>query len=299
MHPVMRNPTLRGLLLLIFLAGHGLAQISLTSPTTGWTPVSFIGSARSDYLNDEQTGINESDLVGSAVGVNPVQTAFYYDYDGTSNQIGFRVRLDGDSNPAGYTGAIWVGLMLGGMNGGNPTVDLFAGMINKGSVSRVGFYHPGTGANVSPSTTTIDNTNPIYSEAISAANYLFAPVTLGLAGNDPVSGGTNDVGGDGNTDHFATWVLPFGQLQAAAFARGFTNFTSGSTIGFVVGTSEQGNAMNQDLNGTSGNTTSTSTFASLGAVSPPITASGVIIPEPGTLAYVPLAFAALLLRRRI
>lgn len=279
-------------------AGHGLAQISLNSSTSGWTVVSYIGSARTDYLNDEQTGINESDLVGSAVGVNPVQSAFYYDYDSTSNQIAFRVRLDGDSNPPGYTGAIWVGLMLGGTSGGNPTVDLFAGVINKGSVSRVGFYNPGTGANVSPSTTTIDNTNPVYSEAISSANYLFAPVTLGPAGNDPVTGGTNDVGGDGNTDYFATWVLPFDQLQATAFARGFTNFTANSTISFVVGTSEQGNAMNQDLNGTSGNTSSASTFAALGAVSSPLTASGGIIPEPGTLAYIPMAFAVFFLRRR-
>lgn len=256
--------------------------IPLNSPTTDWYAITYPGAARTDYINDEQTGINESDLVGSAPGVTPVQTAFYFDFDGI--QIGYRVRLDGDSNPPGYTGAIWVGMMLDG----NDSVDLFAGVIRKGPTNQIGFYKPGTGANVSPSTTTIVDDSPLYSETISASNYLWTPVTVGPSGNDPVTGGTADISGDGNTDYFATWVLSFSALQTAAASQGFT-VTSSTPIRFVVGTSEQGNSMNQDLNGTSGNTTSTSTFASLGAVSPTVTAGGGVVPEPATLGMVAIA----------
>lgn len=259
--------------------------IPLNSPTTDWYAVPYVGSARTDYLNDEQTGINESDLVGSAVGVAPVQTAFYFDFDGVL--IGFRVRVDGDSNPPGFTGAIWVGLMLDG----NDSVDLFAGVISKGPTKQIGFYDPGTGANISPSTTSIVDGSPFYSETISASNYLFTPVTVGPSGNDPVSGGTADISGDGNTDYFATWVLPFSQLQIAAAATGFAGITSSTPLRFVVGTSEQANSINQDLNGTSGNTTSTSTFTTLGAVSPTVTTGGGVIPEPASLSYSFLAFA--------
>jgi hypothetical protein len=181
--------------------------IPLNSPTTDWTAVSYVGSARTDYINDEQTGINESDLVGSAVGVTPVQTAFYFDYDGLL--IGFRVRVDGDSNPPGFTGAIWVGLMLDA----GDSVDLFAGIIDKGPTEEIGFYSPGPGANVSPSTTTIEDDDAIFSQPMSSSNYLYTPVTVGVTGNDPVTGGTADVGADGNTDYFATWVLPFNELR--------------------------------------------------------------------------------------
>lgn len=270
-------------MLLVVSSSVTFGAIPLNSPTTDWTAVTYIGSAQTDYIDDEQTGINESDLVGSAVGVTPVQTAFYFDYDGVL--IGFRVRVDGDSNPPGFTGAIWVGLMLDG----NDSVDLFAGVIDKGPTEEIGFYSPGTGANISPSTTSIEDDVAIFSQPISGSNYLYTAVTVGPSGNDPVTGGTSDVGGDGNTDYFVTWVLPFSELQASAASLGFTGITEDSQMRFVVGTSEQGNAMNQDLNGTSGNTTSTSTFTTLGAVSPTITAGGGVIPEPGTLSYAVVA----------
>lgn len=259
-----------------------------------WNAITYAGAARTDFLNDEQTGINESDLVGSAVGAVPMQTAFYYKYDAASDSIAFRVRMDGDSNSAGYTGAIWVGLMLDG----NDSVDLFAGVLNKGSSSLVGFYNPGTGANISPNTTTIDTKNPIYTEAISASNYLWTAVTVGPTGNDPVAGGTNDVGGDGNTDYFATWIMPFSKLKSAAAGRGFNGITPSSQMRFVVGTSEQGNSLNQDINGTSGNVNSTSTFASLGAVSPTLSAQGGVVPEPASLGYVLAAGLVFAARRR-
>jgi hypothetical protein len=175
----MKNLLSAMIALAYLLTGSAEAAILLNSPTTDWYAIEYLGG-RSDYVNDEQTGINESDLVGSAVGVSPVQTAFYFRYDGPSNQVGFRVRVDGDSNPPGYTGAIWVGFLFDA----NDSIDLFAGYINKGAANRVGFYNPGTGANVSPSTTTIDTGSPIYSEAAGDSNLLWTAVTVGALGND-------------------------------------------------------------------------------------------------------------------
>jgi hypothetical protein len=171
--------------LLTSLTPAAFAAIPLNSPTTDWYAIEY-ATNRSDYINDQQTGDAEGDLVGTVNGDTPLQTAFYFDYDTTL--IGFRVRVDADSNPAGYTGAVWVGLMLDA----GDSIDLFAGVINKGPDNEIGFYNPGTDLNTSPSTTSIEDDTPIYSETISASNYLFTAVTVGPTGNDPVVGGTND-----------------------------------------------------------------------------------------------------------
>lgn len=265
------------------LASRTEAAILLNSPTTEWYAIQYLGASRTDYLNDQQTGHNESDLVGSAVGVSPVQTAFYYRYDGASNQIGFRVRVDGDSQSAGFSGAIWAGFMFDS----NDSVDLFAGVNATGQPASqgIGFFDPGTGANTSPNTTSIDNKNPLYYEVFSPSNFEWAAVTVGPGGNDPVSGGTDDIGGDGDVDYFATWILPFTELQDAALAQGFT-VTPGSAFRFVLGTSNQANSLNQDLNGVDGGVNSSVTWSELGATSPLLTKSVGIVPEPSTYALI-------------
>jgi MYXO-CTERM domain-containing protein len=62
----------------------------------------------------------------------------------------------------------------------------------------------------------------------------------------------------------------------------------------VIGTSTQPNALNQDLGGPDGATTSALTWAALGAVSFPESPS----PEPAGLAPAALALAALVALRR-
>ncbi len=278
----------------MLLVGLADGAILLNSPTTDWYAITYTGSSRTDFLDDQQTGINEADLVGSANGVLPVQTAFYFDYDDTSGQIGFRVRVDGDSPPPGFTGAIWVGFLFDS----GDSIDLFTGYIKKNARNEIGFYRPGTGSNTSPSTTSIDDNNPIYSTAANATNFLWTAVTVGPSGNDPVTGGTNDISGDGNTDYFATWVLSFSTLQSAAMTAGNFTITPSSTFRFVVGTSEQPNAINQDLNGVSGGTTSSLSFSSLGAVSPLVSPIGGVVPEPRAAGLVLMAALLALSTRR-
>jgi hypothetical protein len=274
----------------------GIAQsaISLNSPTSEWYSIQYAN--QSDFVNDSRTGIVEADLVGSSVG-QPSQSAFYFRYDSAADQIGFRVRIQSDSNPVGFTGAVWVGFLFDA----GDSVDLFTGYINKGPTTELGYYDAGTGANTSPSSTTI-NTTALFAQAVTGSNYLWTPVVVGPSGNDTVTGGTNDVGADGNVDYFMTWVLPFSQLQAAAATQGFTGptaITASSQFRFVLGTSENANNINQDINGTSGNTTSTSTFSTLGALSPIVTTSGgVLIPEPSSALLVAIAPLLWVLRRR-
>lgn len=270
------------LALICLLASRAEAAILLDSPTTEWYAIQYLGASRTDFLADQQTGDGEGDLVGSAVGASPVQTALYYRYDAVSNQIGFRVRVNREKN-SGYDGAIWAGFMFDS----NDSVDLFAGVIATGQPASqgIGFFDPGTGANTSPNTTSIDNQNPLYYEVFSPSNFLWTAVTVGPGGNDPVSGGTADIGGDGNVDYFATWILPFTELEAAALAQGFT-VTPDSAFRFVLGTSQNPNSLNQDLNGVDGEVSSSMTWSELGATSPLLTSSGGIVPEPSTYALI-------------
>lgn len=284
---------LRVIFFLLACSSFGNAAIALNSSTAEWYAITYIGAAQTDFVSDSRTGIDEADLVGSVVGASPLQTAFYYRYDSVSDQVGFRLRVASDSNPPGYTGALWVGFMFDA----GDSIDLFTGYINKNSTNTLGFYDPGAGANTSPSTTTVVDNTPLYSEVVTASNFLWTPVTVGPTGNDPVTGGINDIGSYGGVDYFATWVLSFNSLRAAALTQGFT-ITSSSAFRFVVGTSEQPNSMNQDLNGVSGGTTSTSTFATLGAVSPTVTSLGGVIPEPSSSLLAMLGMMALLARRR-
>jgi hypothetical protein len=55
-----------------------------------------------------------------------------------------------------------------------------------------------------------------------------------------------------------------------------------SAINYVMATSTQNNSLNMDLNGVNGGTSSTLTFAQLGATADPFSPAGVAIPEPAT-----------------
>jgi hypothetical protein len=283
----MRDP-LRLLLglaasLAVFAAPAGAAPILPNSPTTGWTPIAY-PTLLPDYSDDQQTGIPEADIVGDLL--NP---AFYTRFDDagtpslTDGNIGFRVRVGADKSPPGFAAFMGVGLDANSDGG----LDLFLAVENSGNPNRIAIYDAGTGANTGPSTTTI-NTSYLFTYTPSATNYDFQPVT---ATSDPTAT-SFDLDGDG-TDYFVTWVIPFSDVISALAGQSITGVTQNSVFRYVVGSSNQVNALNQDLGGPNGGTTSGLTWGQLGGISNPYSGSGTPIPEPDTATLLTLGLVLL------
>lgn len=260
----------------------------MTSSTTSWTAITYVTPNSADPGGDAQTGSIEGDIVGNAA--NP---ALYTDFDNnntpgilTDGQIAFRLRLGGDANPTGFNTVAWVGIDANG----DGAVDLFVGAINGTSV---GIYRAGTGANISPNTTSIDTANPFASTTVSTLNFNFSPV------NSTINPGVTNTnldnqsgGGAEHTDHFVTFGVNFVDLVSAvntlrnekpATWASVTNFNENSTLQFIAATSTQANSLNQDLNGITGNINSTSTWTTLGGFTQSFSASGVAVPEPASI----------------
>jgi hypothetical protein len=285
----MEIPKPRALFLSVAAAGM-LAESATSVPidpagsTVGWTPIAY-PALLPDVYDDQRTGIPEADIVGDSS--NP---AFYYRFDdagtpsGTDGAIGFRVRIGADKNPAGFEHFMGVGLDANG----DGALDLFLATENSGNPDRLGIFDAGTGANTSPSTTSINST-PLFSYALSVSNYSFLPVNATI---DPPAT-SFDLDADGDTDYFLTWVIPFANVVSALAAQGITGVDDTTAVRFVLGSSTQPNALNQDLGGPNGGTTSTETWESLGAFSNPLP-----IPEPDSAGLVLLGLVALASRRR-
>ena len=253
--------------------------IVLSGPTSDWTALPYVTgpTVQSDFLEDTQASSPDFDLVG-----NGTQEAVYTQFDSVGMELGFRTRFGGDKNPPGFGGQLWIGADVN-LDG---ALDIFIGA----NSTEITFNLPGTGANTSPSTTTIDNQTPLSSIAVSGSNYLWTPVTLGPTGNDP-AGASADLDGDANpknksgTDYFLTFVVDF-----TAFATAVNNlpnmsgFDENSSIAYVVGTASQGQTLNADLNGVNSGTNDSTTWVDLGAMTPEISVDGTVVPEPGAAA---------------
>jgi hypothetical protein len=155
----------------------GAAIIAVTSDNTTWTEIAYPVVTTPDPSNDHQTGISEGDIVGNNTGDPAILTNF--DDNGTpgiltDGYIAFRVRLGEDKPQPGFTFFFGVGLDANA----DGVIDLFLAVDNNsgGPPDQIGIFSPGTGANTSPSTTSII-TPSLTSYAETAANYDFSPVT--------------------------------------------------------------------------------------------------------------------------
>ncbi len=272
------------------------AMILVAGDNTDWTEISYPVVTTPDAPNDQQTGIAEGDIVGNDTGDPAVLTNFDDNGtpgDPTDGYIGFRVRIGEDKPPAGFTSFFGVG-MDADTDG---DIDLFLGVDNApgGGTDQLGIFNPGAGANTSPNTTTIITTplvayaenDPIYD------NYDFSPVTT----IDPSETNT-DLDGGGKEDYYLTFVIPFDDVVAQLGILGIT-FDENSTVQYVFGTSTQTNALNQDLAGPTGGTTSSLTWDQLGAISLEYSASGTPVPEPSTALLLGLGLLSLAAARRL
>jgi hypothetical protein len=257
------------------------AVIDPASATDTWRAILYPAVAP-DWSDDQQTGISEADIVGNATRAGAyVQFDDAGTPDPTDGEIAFRVRLGADKNPPGFEHFFGVGLDAD-LDG---DLDLFLGVDNSGNPDQIGIWDPGTGLNVSPSTTSIVNP-PLVSYAETLGNYDFRAVDATIEPGETIF----DLDADGETDHFLSFVVPFTHVVNALVARGFPGFDERTRVSYVIGTSTQPNALNQDLGGPDGGTNSTSTFVLLGALSNPESP----LPEPAGLAPAALALVVAL-----
>lgn len=244
--------------------------VDVTAPTTSWTIVKYGGSNSSDPIVDQQTGSAEGDIVGNQS--HPSVYTMFGDGNTPTNHtdgtIAFQIRLGADMSPAGFKTAAFVGIDANG----DGKLDLFIGVNNSGSKDTVGIWNPGTGANISPNTTSIGAT-PLVSYTPTATNYNWRAVSLTT---DPSVGTATDLDGGGQTDYFLGFTVPFNDLVTQLASLGITGVDDTTILSYVVATSTQGNSLNQDLNGVGKNYDPNATWASLGALADPTTALAAV-----------------------
>jgi hypothetical protein len=263
--------------LLCCVSAASAAPIDIDGPTTIWTAIDYPGLIP-DFNDDQQAGA-EGDIVGNAL-----RAALYIQFDdgGTTGNlidgnIAFRLRLGSEENPAGFSRFAAVGMDADG----DGAIDIFIGVDNSGSADRIEIYNAGPGANTSPDTTTIESASPALTYTQTATNYSWDPIDATIEPGESLFDldGPND---GTHTDYFLSWSVPFNAIVTllGSVAHNIT-IDENTPVQYVAGTSQQDNALNQDLGGPDGGTNSSQTWADLGALSNPITATGV--PEPSSL----------------
>ncbi len=273
-----------------FCAFSAEAQVPLVGPTTEWVSL----GPDYDFFGDQQTGDSASDIVGTAADAGFL-TAF--DDAGTPSltdgSIGFRIRLDdagGNGGNPSFERNLWVGIDAD-LNG---SVDVFLGVDRQGNANELAIYAPGSGQNISPSTTTIAN-SPYTTYAISAANYHYRPVDFTTDG-----GTTNDLttGSTGDPDYYLSFLVPFADVVSFLSDPPLSLSIDQTTpLRYVVATSTQNNKLNQDIGGVDGGVNSTTTWEDLGGFTPTVNPTGEVVPEPSVAILLAAAWALVSLRR--
>ena len=179
----------------LFLSPTVFGQPNPNSPTTQWVPIVYGPANFPDVSGDQQNGTVEVDLVG-----NRNEPSFYMQY--VSGYLGFRLRLGGDANPAGFKSVALVGLDVG-LTG---ALDVFIGVNNQGNRSQISIWSAGPGANTSPGTTSVGN--QLFSYTETSIDYSFAAVNSTI---DP-SAVNFDLNADGRPDRFLSFFVPFADI---------------------------------------------------------------------------------------
>ncbi|MBW2421793.1 MAG: hypothetical protein JRH19_24865 [Deltaproteobacteria bacterium] len=276
---------------LLALPGWALADpIVPSSPTTLWTQVDYPTLPPPDAAGDHGTNRTETDVVGDAA-----DASFYTIFDDagtpltTDGNIGFRVRVSGDSQGAGFNNFLMVGLDFGEDATGD--IDLFLGVNGRGRRDNVAIFRPGATANVSPTTTSL-LTPAAQRYPQDSDNYAFSSM------NGTIDPGvlTTDFGSDG-TDRFISFVVPFDAIVTEMFALNMT-IDENSKVRYVVGTGTRPTLLDQDLSGTTAGWSDPRSWDELGTSSFVYLLRGTRAPEPGTATLVCIGLLLLSARRR-
>ena len=273
-----------GAMLLLAALGPAQAQFAINSPTTSWVPVPYAAGAIGDNNVDSANGSGEVDIVGGKnTTTGPTLPSFYTKYvpgvSATAGTLYFRIRMGGDQSPAGFKGVTLVGIDANR----DGKLDLFLGA-DTTTTDRLCIWR-GTAGNalLSPATTLIDSKKPVKRYTpVAGTTYHWAAVTAasGTAGValDPgaTTTATQDFNSATGTDYFLSFSIPFGDLVAAFSSLGIA-FDANSVGCYVMGSASQATSFNQDLHGVQGSIGSSTTWASLGVLSQPITPAGTIV----------------------
>jgi hypothetical protein len=259
-------------LLVPLLAPSEARALTIAGPTSEWRGIIYPGLTP-DPGDDHQTGQPEADLVGDTTFA-----ALFTQYDAgalpsTSDDVlAFRMRLGSQENPAGYSHVALVG-MDADLDG---SMDMYITLNNSGQDS-ITLYTVGTGSNTSPNTTDTAATSYTYTET--ALNYDWNAVSV--VNCSECTALDLDLDLDSKNDYFLSFAVPFDDVIAVLALDGITGVTPSTQVSYVIGTSVNPNAYNQDLGGVNGDPPTQGTlWSDMDALSIP---SGINpVPEPGT-----------------
>lgn len=265
------------------LGGFARGQVAVSiTDNVGWNTWQKADlSYMSDATPDQQTGQGADDFAS-----DPTYAGFYQKAGtiGGVDSLLFRARMDKfDSDDRwGNGGNFGIGMDVDG----DGALDLILMMTESAGnpsnrVRTLTWGDPGPGANTGPSTTS-------WTFPSQTATTLTVNSTYDVKQADDGSFI------NGNADAFLSFAVSFSNLQSAV--RAFTpyttfNMTYDTRMSYIAFTSTQANALNQDLFGATGGTSSTLTWAELGAITGPANAWGVV-PEPATYAQVAVLILA-------
>lgn len=284
--PARLPASILALVLGMGLAGPALAlTVTPTSDLSIWAAPGY--ATTPDPSNDvTQT---EADFVGNAT-----DRAFYMAFDdqgdaiAANDELWFRARISGDQGAAGFSRVVLIGIDADG----DAAIDLFVGVDNQGNPDRIRVWDTGVGLNTAPNNTTIVDSGISY--ALTASNYDWSRVSTR---DSTMSGAADpradlDASGTGE-DMFLTFMVPFDTIVQRLALKGI-NVTAGDPLAYVLASSNQPNALNEDLSGT-GAFSSSATYASLGVVSNAF--APVLVNEPTRAGLLAAALLGVGIRR--
>jgi hypothetical protein len=272
----------------LLLCAATLSAATVSDSSTLWTTI----PGNYDFFTDQQTGQTQGDIVGSTN--DPGFFTTFNSNGNTSNTdgtLGFRLRLDKAGNANQFDRVAWIGIDAD-LNG---SLDAFVGVNYSGSTQEITIRDAGAGANNSPSTTTISN-SAAFTYTPSATNYNYRPVNFSTDG-----GTTNDSTGSGDPDYYLSFLINFADLVSFLGTQqkpdlSFFSINDSTSLRYVLATSTNVNALNQDLGGINGmpnGASANQTWTQLGGFSPVLP-----IPEPSSAMLVCLTNLFFLLRRK-